>query len=226
MGCTEGTAVRGLAAGLAVAGVLAGAAPVAAGEAAKPVPLRILVLNPAGVPERVLLEAERVAGRLFRRAGVEPAWLHPSRDGSPPPEGPHDADLRTVVIVNVMSAKMEARAHQSSEATGYSVPGGRMANVMYGRVEALMRIAPADVRGEIGAVLGHVIAHELAHLFLPPRAHSAGGLMSATLDPRQAAQGVLWFSEAEASRLRAGLLSRDAERGRQARVPQDSHRVE
>ena len=83
---------------------------------------------------------------------------------------------------------------------GFAVSGGRLANVMYSRVERL-----AGSRANVATVLGHVMAHEIGHLLLSPNAHASGGIMAATLDLQLAARGVLWFSAKEANRLRTRL---------------------
>ena len=66
---------------------------------------------------------------------------------------------------------------------------------------------------DTGAVLGHTIAHEVGHLLLPRGTHGPAGLMRATWrmeDMRDAAQGHLGFSPAEAAIIRARLAARNA----------------
>jgi hypothetical protein len=164
--------------------------------------MRVLVLNPAGAPLNVLTGAEAVAVRVFHRAGIEPMWRHASDRRGDSDAGPAE-DLTSVVIVNLMSASMEARLRQPPTAVGFAVSGGRLANIVYERVERLAQGTSTD----LAIVLGHVMAHEIGHLLLPPNAHSAGGIMNATVNPLLAAQGVLWFSPAEAASLRIRLAA-------------------
>ena len=66
---------------------------------------------------------------------------------------------------------------------------------------------------EMEVLLGHVIAHEIGHLLLPPNSHSLKGLMAGHMDQRQAlraTKGALWFSAKEAETIRAGLTARNS----------------
>jgi hypothetical protein len=157
--------------------------------------MRVLVLNTAGVPAAVLSEAEKAAARVFRGAGIETTWRHAGT-------GRVDDDLTSMIIINLMSASMEARMKAPATAMGSAVSGGRLASIMYGRVERLAQVSATD----LATVLGHVIAHEIGHLLLPP-GHSAGGIMNATLDPHLAVRGVLWFSSTEVAAVRARIAA-------------------
>ena len=163
--------------------------------------MRVLVLNPAGASPSVLAGAEAAATRVFRRAGIDTVWRHASDEHGTPVTA--EEDLATIIIVNLMSAKMEARVREPATAVGFAVAGGRFANIMYERVERLAQVTSTD----LAIVLGHVIAHEIGHLLLPPKAHSSGGIMSATFDPHLAEQDVLWFSSAEAHAVRARIAA-------------------
>lgn len=75
------------------------------------------------------------------------------------------------------------------------------AYVFYGRVEKEVKNSACSAE----ALLGHVIAHEVAHLLLG-KGHAPLGLMCAKWDlkvPRKAACGRLWFGDDEAQRLHA-----------------------
>ena len=64
-------------------------------------------------------------------------------------------------------------------ATGTSEARGRLAYVFYPRVALLARGAPYNAESRI---LGHVIAHEMGHLLLPPNSHSQSVVMLADWD--------------------------------------------
>jgi hypothetical protein len=158
--------------------------------------MRVLVLNTAGAPAAVLSEAEKAAARVFQAAGIETTWRHAGT-------GTVDDDLTSMIIINLMSASMEARMKAPATVMGFAVSGARLASIMYGRVE---RLAQADAT-DLATLLGHVIAHEIGHLLLPPGGHSAGGIMNATLDPHLAVQGVLRFSSTEVAAVRARIAA-------------------
>ncbi|MEP6917602.1 MAG: hypothetical protein ABJC89_18265, partial [Acidobacteriota bacterium] len=185
--------LRSAAAGLMVAGIWGGMPPQAAAEATPIRTMRVLVVNTAGAPTNVVAAAEEAAARVFRRAGIDTTWRNGSGEGTVAGTGAADDDLKSSIIINLMSPSMEARAVAPPTVMGFAVSGGRLASIMYGRVERLAQNASTD----LATTLGHVIAHEIGHLLLPPNAHSGGGIMNAILDLHLAARGVLWFSPAE-----------------------------
>jgi hypothetical protein len=168
--------------------------------------MRVLVVNLADAPPTVLAGAEAAATGVFRQAGIDTTWRHASDVNATPDRltvRVAAEDLESVIIVNLMSAPMEARVREAGTALGFAVAGGRFANIMYGRVERLAQGTSTD----LATVLGHVIAHEIGHLLLPPNADSSGGIMNRTLDPRLAVRGQLWFSSAEATVVRARIAA-------------------
>jgi hypothetical protein len=195
---------RNTAAGLIVSGALALMAPHAAADTPGPITMGVLVLNPAGAPPAVLAAAEAAATRVFRRAGVELAWRHDRREQDGAKSDVSTADFGPFIIVNLMAPPMEARIHGPETVMGFSESGERLAYIVYSRVARLAYRQTID----LGELLGHVIAHEMGHLFLPPHAHSNRGIMNATLDPRLAARGVLWFNVEEADHVRAAIAAR------------------
>ena len=172
--------------------------------------MRVLVLNTAGAPVAVLSEAEKATARVFRAAGIETTWRQAGT-------GTVDDDLTSMIIINLMSASMEARMKAPATVMGFAVSGARLASIMYGRVERLAQANATD----LATVLGHVIAHEIGHLLLPPGGHSAGGIMNAMLDLHLAVRGVLQFSSTEVTAMRARIAalarSRDGEASNQIR---------
>ena len=172
--------------------------------------MRVLVLNTAGAPVAVLSEAEKAAARVFQAAGIETTWRQAGT-------GTVDDDLTSMIIINLMSASMEARMNAPATVMGFAVSGARLASIMYGRVERLAQANATD----LATVLGHVIAHEIGHLLLPPGGHSAGGIMNAMLDLHLAVRGVLQFSSTEVTAMRARIAalarSRDGEASNQIR---------
>ncbi len=177
-------------------------------------------LHYAHVAPGVLNESEQEAATTFTRAGVDTAWVDCPL--SPQEESERysacSADLgATDVAVRILSRRMSRRLPAPDAALGFAIPISRQdrlgfVNVLYDRVEELGREWSASV----GQILGGVIAHEVGHLLLGPRAHSAGGIMRAHWSSREltlAAQSHLVFVPQQADRLRAELLARTKFRG-------------
>ena len=83
---------------------------------------------------------------------------------------------------------------------GLALPGSQTVFVFAARAKLL---AEANHQN-LGALLGHVMAHEVGHLLLPA-GHTSTGLMRASLNVQLASQGVLWFSPRQAVQIRASL---------------------
>jgi hypothetical protein len=143
----------------------------------------VAICDLEGVPNVLIDLAEEVAGEVYRDAGVELEWAdhdcHPG-DG--------------VFAVNVTSREM-AGTLVSDHTIGFAETGTRDATVLYDRVKWFARRYHLNC----GVMLGYVIAHELGHLLLPPRAHSAEGVMRAILDLHLAAERQLRFTSQQAA---------------------------
>jgi hypothetical protein len=186
------------AAGLVMAGVLGGMPEGAWAGATGALEMRILIVNHAGAPPEVLTVAERAAARVFDQIAIQTSW-HVSGLKAGSGLDQIEDDLGSAIIVSLLSEPMELQMKAPPTVMGIAVPGGRLAKIMYGRVEGMAQAVNTD----LATVLGHVIAHEIGHLLLSRDAHSSGGIMSATLNPQLAARGVLWFSPAEGTVARA-----------------------
>ena len=84
------------------------------------------------------LEAEKAAARVFQAAGIETTWRHAGT-------GTVDDDLMSMIIINLMSASMEARMKAPATVMGFAVSGARLASIMYGRVERLAQVDATDL---------------------------------------------------------------------------------
>ena len=170
---------------------------------AEPLTVRVLIDDQANAPAPTLAEAQRVAAKVFRHAGVDLHWVVPPvaggvRDGVPIGVGTA-AFLRSLYVVRLAA---NSSAQSRANAVGFSAPGTRIATVVYPRVEQL---ANGD-RRQLSQILGHIMAHELGHLLLGHETHSAAGVMRATLDIERALQGRLTFTAAEGRAIRSLLL--------------------
>jgi hypothetical protein len=138
----------------------------------------VAVCDLEGVPKLLLHLAQDVAGEVYLDAGVELEWAY---NDCHPAEG--------VFAVSIRSREM-AGTLVSDHTIGFAESGARDATALYDRVKWFARRYHLNC----GVMLGYVIAHELGHLLLPPKAHSAEGVMRAILDLRLAAERQLRFT--------------------------------
>jgi hypothetical protein len=188
---------------LATAGLMAigwtGTEPAVFGASAQDggsVVLKVLVDNDAGVSADVLGWARKETTRLFGTIDVEVAWLDPRAV-----HRGDAADLRAVIVAQLVGREMTDRMHAAATALGISA-GTALATMFYDRIEELS--FPRDPK-DMGCLLGHVMAHEIGHLLLRSRSHSASGIMHPRLDVQLARRGMLFFSSSEARQIRATL---------------------
>jgi len=168
----------------------------------------------ARLPEAVLDKAIPVARSVLRKAGVETDWrtVH-GREAS------HDGEVRradpdaTPALRVELFGRGQTRAlAQSPDVLGVSLLPARVGQGLY----AVVYVEKADALSRssgvpMAVVLGHAVAHEIGHLLLGSRDHSAAGLMRAQWSSKElerAAQGQLCFSEDESARLRRAMASR------------------
>jgi len=180
---------------------LIGAVPAAAQDAATPT-LMVFVVDYAAVPADILDTARKHATRIFRRTKVELVWLEHGDARFKDP-----AVLSSVITIHIMSGHMVEGAHKRTRAMGWAALRSRIAKVSYDGIADILA-SHAGGETETASVLGHVIAHEIGHLLLGSRRHSAGGIMQARLDRRRASLGALFFLGNEAEVIQSNLLSR------------------
>lgn len=146
--------------------------------------LAVAVYDYAGVEPATLAAAERIAGDVYLRAGIEIEWVEP--------DGFEDA---ATLYVNLLSKDMASPFFGLKETVGFATPGSLTANAIYDRVREIAH----ERRLPCGVMLGYVIAHELGHLLLPAHSHSDSGLMRANLDVELAAEKKLRFTSDQAA---------------------------
>jgi hypothetical protein len=177
--------------------------------------INVCVYNLASVPWGTLAQAEKEAGKIFERTGVQLTWLdYPlgghevveSRQACGPPFTA--ADVRLRLLTYRLTELKETHPHS----LGLALPcveadGGCFVNVFYQRTQELAKDADLG----LAKVLGHAIAHEIGHLLLGSSAHSAVGLMRAkwgSEDLHRAERGDLLFRTEEATIIRAQVVAR------------------
>jgi hypothetical protein len=179
-------------------------------EAAAEQSFTVLVFNYAGVPQSVLERAEREAGRIVGSAGVRLRWLNCSDQSGEAAAGCTQSPGSLQVLLHLLPRTATRRLAEPGS-FGFALPladdgPGFFAGVFCDRVAQLVtpRVGEATI-------LGHVLAHEIGHLFLGANRHSASGIMKADwrhADVERAGQGRLTFSGAERRRISENLKLR------------------
>jgi hypothetical protein len=150
------------------------------------------VVNVAGAPRSIVARAQGEVVRLYQEIGVEIAFGD-GADGVP---------AMPVIVAPYESGWLQRRPNTVMGAAIRTGQGLGVAYVFYRRVAGEAR----QYGSSEALVLACAIAHEVAHLLLPGREHSAWGLMRACWDRDdfgRAERGQLRFSDEEASLIRA-----------------------
>ena len=158
----------------------------------------IRLSNTAGVPQWTLAHARELVAGVYARAGVEVVWGGQTEAATP------DVQL-TVILTSKPPLTSTNNADVLAVAVAAHTGRGRLAYVVWPRVEAF-----ADAkRVQAARVLGRVIAHELGHLLLGHNAHSDEGIMRAHWNKADFAgidnQAV--FSPEQSARIREHITS-------------------
>ena len=160
--------------------------------------VRILVYNDTGLKRGTLLHAEEDATAVFRRAGIAAEWRNCASG-----EDVFRADDRCgeVAYPTSLVLRIQRRPHGLiAEPLGVAYLSeegqGAYCDVFLEPMEELQRLYAVS----LDSVLGHVAAHEVAHLLLGPHSHSVNGLMRAnwglqTMEEMK--RGVLGFNSAQ-----------------------------
>jgi len=178
--------------------------------------INVSVRSYVDVPRRTLVLAEEETSRIFRKAGVELAWVHcPTTHGEeeryPACQPPFDVGA---VGLRILTSSMAARVRSSREEVGLAVRSAQAGSaadawLFYERVE---RLAESEVASR-DQILGYIIAHEIGHLLLGPDSHSPKGIMRANWDRKyleEASRGQLLFTRDQARLIRAEVQARSA----------------
>ncbi len=214
-----------LSAGLALASGLTGfgyAAAAASSETSSAITIH--VRNYAGVAPQTLTEAEQVATRIFRKAGVESGWadIVVSAENGHVNSADHQTFTLADIQLNIFPDVMAGRSGLPNNVMGLAPGTGPDRGIIYvldSKVRTIFwSTLSAYSRGDMdrhvsmGQVLGYVIAHEVGHLLLNQQVHSPRGIMRGEwsfLDFRDMTCGMLLFTPQQAEFLRADVRSRN-----------------
>jgi hypothetical protein len=164
-----------LAARTAVAILVIGAVPAAAAEPNLTVVVRVDDL--AGVPAQTLVDARRIAGRIYASIGVKVVW---TSDHRPAAAAPAAMRLEALLLSRTREQSLLRGTGAAKTVLGYAPPSIGRVYLFYHRIAAF-----ASASGEhLGSVLGRALAHEIGHQLLPAHGHSDTGIMRAEIDYR------------------------------------------
>ena len=143
--------------------------------------IRVRIYDYVGLAPDTLTDAQRLAANFYVPIGLAIDWAPTFRPhGRKDPN--HEYGRLQDFTINVLSPSMVARATWAPDALGTAVVapsgGGSIAYVLYDR----LKNAAAASGWQVKDLLALVIAHELAHLLLPPGSHSPDGLMRSGWD--------------------------------------------
>jgi hypothetical protein len=170
--------------------------------------IRIRVNNYTQATPAMLAGAEREAGRILGKAGLQAVWLDcPAVHSTADPQDPCGEPLEAIDIVLRLLSESTQNKFQDSVFGFAVVP--ILASVYY---EYAMHLARSDnAEFEIPIILGCVIAHEIGHLLLGSNSHSASGIMQGNWERgqiRKAMTGTLLFTPEQAKLIRAETQKR------------------
>jgi hypothetical protein len=135
--------------------------------------LNVRVYDNADVPKAALRAALEVAGQALKPADVDVTWLSCSTSSGgrctvPPGRGE--------LMVRLVRSTTQSPAGDDELGTALVDPvtgTGVLATVYVDRVERLAR----ESDGDLGALLGRAMAHEIGHLLMGRASHAVRGLM-------------------------------------------------
>lgn len=157
------------------------------------------VYNYSSTASSGLHKAEAEAALLFAHANLELIWIDmPMRVSDDKPRERTDSWPRGVnLILNILPESRVARLHPPLSELGSTT--GVTSSVFVDRIQPVSRYLDPYV------ILGHVIAHELAHAL---GVHHSGGLMSKNISgdwPVQAEQHRLQFSPKQVAQMQQAV---------------------
>jgi hypothetical protein len=170
--------------------------------------IRVRVNNYTQATPAMLAGAEREAGRILGKAGLQTVWLDcPAGLSTGDPHDPCGEPLEaTDIVLRVLSESTKNRFQDT--VFGFAVVPV-LASVYYDYAVQLARSDNAEFEGPI--ILGCVIAHEVGHLLLGSNSHSGSGIMQGhweRVQIREAMTGNLLFTPDQTKLIQARTFAR------------------
>ena len=184
-----------------------------------PLTITVHVYNYANLDRGTLRRATREAARIYHQVGVNTEWVDCPRTSEEADKYPAciQPTSPTRLTLRVISRQMAEHFRFSKETFGRSwLPEaggfGYVAAVSAHHADTLAR----KIRFTEGAILGHLIAHELGHLLLGANSHARTGIMHVPWRSKElkfVQQGTMYFDSIQAKQIRAGVRQRIAADG-------------
>ena len=167
----------------------------------------VSVHNDAHAPVGTLTSAETTASRIFREAGLNVEWMNCVGVGNHGPASPCTrAAYPTYLHIRIVSRARNLPAATFGIAYLSADGSGCYSSVF---LEPIAHLHASTGEG-VGPVLGHVMAHEIAHLLLGTNSHAAEGIMRAQWQKDEllsASKGELLFTPRESQVMRERLFA-------------------
>jgi hypothetical protein len=162
--------------------------------------VQISVYNDAGLKRGTVRFAEEEAATVFRRAGIDAEWKNCPSEAISAPSGESCGEVSYPSKLVLRIEKRPRGLVPEVFGIAYLTQDGQGAycDVFVEPMVELQRMYPVG----LDAMLGHVAAHEIAHLLLGAHSHSPNGLMRAHWNSRSIEdirRGVLGFNSAQSS---------------------------
>jgi hypothetical protein len=169
--------------------------------------LKILVCDHVGMKPSALEKASRELSRILRATGIAVS-VHHVTEASTADSITCGTRLEGRYIPVILIPERLSTA--SKDAMGLALRGlYPRALIFMDRLRDFGNQHWSRAKGDFPILVAHVMAHELGHLLMPAKAHTAFGLMSTAWGAQQAAlmaSGNLLFHTDEARVIRQGLL--------------------
>jgi hypothetical protein len=166
--------------------------------------IMILVFDKDRRAQPVLVEAERQATLIFRRAGINVDWRSCTQASEKSERACQEIPTPTQFVMTIMGQNKLS----TNDIFGVAFLGesgtGKYVDVFFDSISKLHR----EEGSNEASLLGAVIAHEIGHLLLGSHSHSPWGIMSPHWEAghlRQVGMGTLLFSPEQAFRMRARI---------------------
>jgi len=170
------------------------------------------------IDPRTLAEAEKIAGEIFREAGVQSRWV----DEKDTPQRQIDNSANNLDIrLHILPASMANRFGLPSNVMGVAPgtgPDRQHVYVFYNRAQELAHRqletqprGPISQHASVSQILGAMVAHEIGHVLLNMPLHSETGIMRGAWDMKDlydVAHHCLFFTPSQAEMIRSEVRRR------------------
>jgi hypothetical protein len=169
----------------------------------------VAVHNNASVSASTLAQAERMAGTIFRQAGVEVVWANCDLPAE-------EAQIASSCHVTEFPRHLQLSIARRSKDLTESILGVSFLAEDGSGCYSDVFLEPTEELHEklhvinLATLLGHVVAHEIGHLLLGSNSHSDAGIMRPHWDERDlanASKGELLFTQRQGQTMRARVAA-------------------